>query len=493
MTSRAPLDRTLDLAWSAFLACGAALFLAVSWTMLRYPHEVVVSEAAVGLCVKSVLDGVPLYSAQRLAGVPFVILHYTPVYYLVVAPLMAATGALFAAGRAVSIASTIATGILAGLLARRVTGNSRAGLVAGLVWLSFYQVVFWGTTQRVDALGIAFDAAGLLAAVKAREGGRTPWGSIPWFLAAWLTKQVMVVGLVATTLDLILRDWRRGLRFGAAGLGTIAAAFAALTAWSGGAFWTATVLGTVSRHADPPWVIFSNAELFFGSPWNMLLTVLAIAGAVLAGERLMGIVAGFGLIFAIATDANFPRFFPPMLAAAVLVPVLLERVSGQPAVRRGIVAALVFFGAAHGIYEMRSLVRERIVQLGPSNSRLALAREVEAATQAEAPVLAQDTGMVLSAHRSVTIADPLVLSILAGNGAWNPDVLSDGIRGGRFGAIVLNRPLEAITDAEWTTLWIAPVRRQVADRYRLAATLHCAEQWRFLEPDRYVYVPKERP
>lgn len=493
MTARTTVDRALEFAWGAFLACGGALFLAVSWTMLRYPHEVVVSEAAVGLGVKSVLDGMPLYASERLARIPFVVLHYTPIYYLAVAPLMAATGAAFAAGRAVSIASTIATGIVAGLLARRVTGNSRAGVVAALVWVSFYQVVFWGTTQRVDALGIAFDAAGLLVAVKAREAGRTPWGSLPWFLAAWLTKQVMVVGLVATTLDLILRDRRRGLRFGAAGLGTLAAAFAALAAVSGGAFWTATVLGTVSGHADPPWVIFSNAELFFGSPWNMLVVVLAITGAVIAGERLLGIVTGFGLLFAIATDANFPRFFPPMLAAAVLVPVLLVRVSGQPAARRGVVAALVFFGAAHGLYEMRSLVRERIVQLGPANARLALAREIEAATPANAPILAQDTGMVLSAHRTVGVGDPLVLSILAGNGGWNPDVLSDGIRQGRFGAIVLNRPLEEITDTEWTTLWIAPVRRLIADRYRLAATLHCAQEWRFLEPDRYVYVPKDRP
>ena len=52
MTSRAPLDRALDVAWWACLACGGALFLAVAWAMLRYPHEVVVSEAAVGLGVR---------------------------------------------------------------------------------------------------------------------------------------------------------------------------------------------------------------------------------------------------------------------------------------------------------------------------------------------------------------------------------------------------------------------------------------------------------
>lgn len=487
------MTRAIEAAWWVLLAAGLAVFLAVAVSMLLYPHELVVSEAAVGIAARSLADGTAPYTQARFAAPPYSILHYTPLYYLLVAPVMAATGAAFAAGRAVSIVFTLATAGAACAIARRLTGSSRAGLAAALVWLSFYQVAFWGTAQRVDAPGIFFEAIGLLAAVRARDAGRTPWWSIPWFLLAWGVKQIMIVGLVAVAADLALRDRKRGAAFAAAGIGAIAVAAAALELSSGGSFHRAVVLGTVSANADPPWVILSNAELFFASPWNMLVFVLAAAGAIVARERLLGIALGFGLAFAIATDANFPRFYSPMLAMAVLLPVLLARLDGRPALARGVLAALILFGASHLAYEMRPLVRERIVSARPGNERLALAASIAATTAPDARILAQDTGMIVSAGRRVEIADPLVMSILAANGAWDPRLLAGDVRAGRFAAIVLNRPLESVDDREWTTLWIAPLRADVAARYRLAGTLHCGQEWRFLEPDRYVYVPRDAP
>ena len=486
-----PLDRALAAGWWALLAAGLALFLCVAIGTLRYPHELVVSEAAVGIAARSLVEGVPPYTQARFEHPPYSILHYTPGYYLMVGPLIALTGSAFAAGRGVSVLFTLATAGAAFAIARRLSGSWRAGAAASLLWLSFYQVAFWGTAQRVDAPGIFFEAMGLLVAVRAREAGRTPWLALPWLVAAWSVKQITVVGLVAVAADLALRDRKRALAFAAAGLGSIAAIALALDLASGGAFHRATVLGTISRAADPPWVILGNAELFFASPWNMLVFVLAAAGAVAARERLLGIALGFGLVFAVATDANFPRFYSPMLAMAVLLPLLLAKLRERRAMTRGLLAALLLFGGSHVVYEMRPLVRERILDARPGNERLALAAGVAARTSVASRILAQDTGMILSAGRRVEVADPLVLSILAGNGAFDPRILADDVRAGRFDAIVLNRPLEAIDDREWTTLWIAPVRGEIAARYRLAETLHCGQSWRFLEPDRYVYVPKD--
>jgi hypothetical protein len=323
-------ERFLAASWWVFLAACGALFAAIAVGTVLYPHELVVSEGAVGLGVRSLLDGTAPYSMKRFAAPPFVVLHYTPLYYLIAAPVMAATGAMFGAGRAVSIAFTLATAIAAAALARRLTGSRAAGITAALLWLSFYQVAFWGTVQRVDAPGICFEAIGLLVVVGARASGRTPWWSLAWFVAAWLTKQVMVVGLIAATVELFLRDRRRGLTFGAAGFGAIALLLAGFQVASHGAFWRAAVLGTVSGKADTPWVILSNAELFFASPWNMLMFVLAAAGAYALRDRLLAIYLGAGLLLAIATDANFPRFFPPMLAMSVLPAALLERWRERP-------------------------------------------------------------------------------------------------------------------------------------------------------------------
>ena len=63
-----------------------------------------------------------------------------------------------------------------------------------------------------------------------------------------------------------------------------------------------------------------------------------------------------------------------------------------------------------------------------------------------------------------------------------------------YGAVVLNRPVESLDDREWTTLWISgPARRALAEHYRLAGTFTIGETWVFLEPTRYLYVPKETP
>ena len=91
------LDRALSALWWVFLAGSGALFLAIAIGTLLYPHELVVSEAAVGMGIGSLLDGRAPYAASRFVTPPFVILHYTPLYYLIVAPVMAATKSLFAA------------------------------------------------------------------------------------------------------------------------------------------------------------------------------------------------------------------------------------------------------------------------------------------------------------------------------------------------------------------------------------------------------------
>jgi hypothetical protein len=193
------------------------------------------------------------------------------------------------------------------------------------------------------------------------------------------------------------------------------------------------------------------------------------------------------------TDANLPRFFPPMLAMAILVPRLRASLRPRPRLEAAVLSLLVLAGISHTVYEMRPLVGERILTLDGGNQRLT--RFVPAVlrhTAAADAVLAQDVGMLLSAERRVTVADPYVFSILAGNGAWKPDALVEGIRDRRYGAVILNRPAEGLDAREWTTLWIAPARDALLEHYRLAETVRVDRRWWALEPERYVYVPKNQ-
>jgi hypothetical protein len=479
------------------LASAAGLFVAVAFRTMLYPHEVVVSEGAVGLGARSLLDGVPAYDESRWLAPPFVIVHYTPLYYWVTALVTRGLGTEFMAGRLVSTLATLGTAVVVGSIAHLKTRRASMAIAAGGLWLSFYQVAFWGTIQRVDALAILFESIGVLAYMRARLRDRIGYGAAPWFVAAWATKQVMIVGLLACIVDLAVGDRGRpgrAAKLAIAGGAPILALLTAFLLWSHGGFWTAAWRGTVSGHADPPWVIFSNAELFFGSPWNMLMLILASAAAWLTpGDRLLGIYLALGMVTAVAFDANLPRFFPPMVAMAVLVPMLLESVRAQAHVWAALLCALLLTFGAHQLYEMRSLVRERILTLEDGNERLEFAAAVRRHTSSAGPVLAQDVGMLLSAGRPVTMADPLVFSILAGNGAWHPEVLIDGIRERRYEAVVLNRPLEELEEGEWTTLWIYPARQALQENYRLAETVTIHQHWRFLEPTRYVYVPVAAP
>jgi hypothetical protein len=78
---------------------------------------------------------------------------------------------------------------------------------------------------------------------------------------------------------------------------------------------------------------------------------------------------------------------------------------------------------------------------------------------------------------------------LAGNDAWHPDSLIEGIRAQRYGAIVLNRMARDLNDWEWTTLWITAAKEDILRHYRLAEVVVVSQGWRFLEPERYIYVP----
>ncbi|HEX5041560.1 MAG TPA: hypothetical protein VFV75_01580 [Candidatus Polarisedimenticolaceae bacterium] len=486
----------LRAAVAGVLAAAAGIFLAVAWKMLTYPHEVVISEGAVGLAVRSILDGVGTYDPVRWTRPPFVIVHYTPLYYGVTALVQRVGdfGSMFLAGRLVSTLATLGTAVLAAAMAYRLTRRTWAAAAAACFWLSFLFVAFWGTSQRVDGLAILLEAAGLLVLLRAREQGRSGYGALPWFWAAWTAKQVMVVGLLAAVASLWGIDRRRCLRFGAVGLGVLLALFGLAVAATGGAFWTATVLGTVSDRADTPWVVFTNAERFFSAPWNLLLLCLS-AAAVLWRKvpPLLGWYLGLGMVAAIATDANLPRFFPPMLAMAVCVPALLHGNADDRRLQAALLLALALTGVAHTVYEMRPLIRERVLTLTPSNQRVTVFPELVARhSRPEGEVLAQDVGMLLSAKRKVLMADPLVFSILRGNRAWEPDVLVAGIEQERYDAVILNRPLEVIDDREWTTLWIAPARAALTRHYRLAETATIDQEWTFLEPTRYVYVPRGR-
>jgi len=486
--------RTLEPALVLLLAVGALLFLAVAIRMIGWRQEVVVTEGAIREGVRRLALGDSIYDRSNLERAPFLVAQYPPLFYAATALLVRLFGGGFWAGRLVSCLASLATAAVAGHAVRKKTGSAGFGLAAAAAWLSFYPVVMWGTTHRVDALGVAFAACGMLLFERQRERNRSLLPAAPFFVAALLVKQILVAGFAGALLVLVVeRRPRAAAGFALAVIAPVAGVYLALDAVSHGGFHVMTLFGTASAAADPPWTVFLNAQTFFGSPFA--LAGLAVCGFLLLhGGRPDGwgwmILAGLPL--AIATDANIPRFLEPLVAMAVVGGAglaTLRRRGGSDYVLAVIVLAC---GLAAGfLYEERvSIVRERLMNLHEGNGRERFAAELARLTSPQAAVLAQDLDVVQGAGRPVYLNDPYVFSILRGNGAWEPSALVEAVRRKQFEAIVLNRPVEVLRPDEWITLWIEPASAAIRENYVLASVLRSEENYRFYETERYFYVPR---
>src|SRR5262249_40632224 len=108
---------------------------------------------------------------------PYIVFHYTPVYYLVVRAIVAIFGAdPLAAGRGVTLAATPVIAALAGAIAftaMRGIVSTKARVVgailAGLMVFTYQPVQAWAVMMRVDMLAISFSIAGVYLAIIAGQ------------------------------------------------------------------------------------------------------------------------------------------------------------------------------------------------------------------------------------------------------------------------------------------------------------------------------------
>lgn len=86
------------------------------------------------------------------------------------------------------------------------------GLLAGALWLSLSPVMVWAAMYKQDMVALAFGLAGV-AWTLAHPQGRRLYIAAVFFALAFYTKQSPITAAAATTLWLLLRDFRNGLRF----------------------------------------------------------------------------------------------------------------------------------------------------------------------------------------------------------------------------------------------------------------------------------------
>jgi hypothetical protein len=430
---------------------------------IRYPFQWDYGEGIVWQ--QAVLIPGPLmYSNSQ--GLPFIVFHYPPLYYLLVRAALSIQPDFLSAGRLVSSLSAVVIAIsVAGLvwISARCPSRpiARAELAiataAGLLVLCLHAVHNWGTLMRVDMAAIAFGMMGLL--VGAWADGRF-WGTAMALLicvASLFTKQTQLPVGVAVFLVALLRNPRGALCaaalagiFGLGALGLMQGLteggflhnivgyningfspryaywvfwpernsflFMALMLTAGGA----TLLGLFYRRPTDPRL----------SAIRQLLLRLRLADRATTGRAMLLLhfaLASLMLFTALKSGASFAYLLDWLCVGCVLIGVLLCDLIGT-GWRFSLVTALLILGVLNQPFRE---IPERIPR-EQLDRQATLVRRIAAA---EKPVASEDMTLLMRAGKPV-IFEPAIVTELASLGRWDQGPLVNMIRSGGFAFMI---------------------------------------------------------
>jgi hypothetical protein len=264
------------------------VYVAVAMLRIGHDHDLEWMEGGVVDHVQRVLDGDPLYGPPSLRFTPYL---YTPLYYLVAAPVAWVTGNGYAPLRGVSIASSLVAFAAVGALVRRETGDRRAAIAAAGLFAACYRIGgAWFDLARVDSLFLALTFAGLLAARSATTARRAGVAALLLALA-FLAKQQALVPALAAVPWLAALGRRQLIAYVTTLAGVIGATTLAAQAMTDG--WYLTYVATLPRrHAivDGVWTSFWTDDLL-----RCLGIAILIGGAGMWAARRSDAVVRFHL------------------------------------------------------------------------------------------------------------------------------------------------------------------------------------------------------
>lgn len=220
------------LGFGLILVLGAArVIFFLAYVVSRYwlPFEAFHLESKMVLLADRVRAGALLYPSWQ--EYPHVANFFGPLYFVLVGLMGRAAGAdiegLFAIGRALTLASALATSLGLGWYLRRRYGRGEA-LAGFLLSLGGGPMFGFAVMVRPDLLAEFFGVVGFYLSGRNERGWRVLGGAL--LVAAILTKQTAAVFLVASALAWFLEgERRRGLALLGGGLATVAAIVAATT------------------------------------------------------------------------------------------------------------------------------------------------------------------------------------------------------------------------------------------------------------------------
>lgn len=275
------------------LASRAVVSATTSAQMWAYPFQFDESE---GMIVAETLllgRGVPIYNTP--GPELFIAAPYPPLFYLLNLPgqMLAGADPTFKVGRAISMLATLFVGIAIFGILVAATGDRLAGALGAAAWWSLALVTFWGSVVKPDMTAVALGLAGLWLLLV--QPPKQFWLALPFFLAAFYTKQTAIAAAVAGIAWLLITRPRTGFKFGLAYAAGAFVPSALLTlATNGGYYWHEGTFNGIPGLPDPvhnlPWMPDRFAE--FAQNFLLTYALIMVPGMLALGVAGIRLLAG---------------------------------------------------------------------------------------------------------------------------------------------------------------------------------------------------------
>ena len=211
---------------------------------------------------------------------PFYSSNYPPVYHLAIVPLVWIFGPKYWTGRIVSYLGTLVTAAVIGYAVQRKAKRWWLAVICGLAYLASNYIYHVGPLFRQHLFMVMFETLAVVGItviyeIEERTGKKlNRWLMVMMalLLLAGYTKQLAYATVIAVFGFMLLRDWKRSVRW-AIPFGLITGIiFGLLTLFTNGEWFTATVTANINE-----FIPGQAAGLFW--QWFRLHRVMALAAA----------------------------------------------------------------------------------------------------------------------------------------------------------------------------------------------------------------------
>ena len=436
------------LAWSVvaiLLAWVLMLYAGYAADMLRFPYGMNYSE---GLIWQQGLWMFGPHMYPDITHYPFLVFEYPPLYHLVVRGLAACGADMLAAGRGVSMVSTLVTaGLIGWVTARFAEAFGRwpakaGGLLAGLLPFTLLPVITWSTLMRVDMLAMALTYAGIALGLAALRKPALLIPAMLCFVAAVYTKQTYLAAPMAMFGLHLARSPRAALRSGVVALAVGLVLLGWLSWLTSGGFLRHIIAYNVNRFS----LTVAAGQSVIWPEVYPVLAGLMLAGVVICwrdASRLGTLppatvfwlaylaLSTATLAFAGKSGASINYFVEWLCAWCVWAGWVAAGALAKPGPLAAIVPALLVAQLWLLPEAMRKFHAAQTSQTRSAQSQALLDRT----RTISGPILSDDMVLLRRAGKEVGL-EPAILAELATRGLWPEKNLVDMLRGHVFGAVI---------------------------------------------------------